>query len=109
MTQGSRGSDLKQTRARAGKAAKLVWGEFNTSSCPAGAYVIVDEAQCHAAAATAGKGWFSSESDATEPRGCYWYTDNRYVALNTHPTGAASPYAQLLCAVLPATGVCIRA
>ena len=88
------------TRARAGK---LEWGEPGTNYCPAGAYVITDEAQCIAAAATAGKGWSASNSGSTWPRGCFWDTVGGYVWLNTHPTGGTNPRDQPLCAVA-ATG-----
>ncbi len=88
-------------------AGKLAWGALNTNACPAGSSVISDEAQCQAAAATAGKGWYGSASVSTDPRGCAWYTAGYGVALNTHPTGAANPDTQPLCAV--GTGALSRA
>ncbi len=91
------------TRACA-RAGKLVWGALNTNACPAGSSVITDAAQCQAAAATAGKGWSGSGSWPDAPRGCAWYTGGT-VFLNTHPTGAADPDRQPLCAVA-ATGPC---
>ena len=81
---------------------------MGSNACPAGSYVITDAAQCQAAAATAGKGWVGSVSYSAEPRGCYLYTLSGNVALNTHPTGAAHPVDQPLCAV--GTGpACVRA
>ncbi len=87
------------------RAGKLAWGAPDTNACPAGSYVIVDEAQCRAAAATAGKVWIASASWAANPRGCFWDTSYSDVFLNTHPTGAAYPNDQPLCAVA-ATGPC---
>ncbi len=87
-------------------AGKLAWGAANTNACPAGAYVIVDYAQCEAAAATAGKAWYRSGSWADEPRGCFWLTADNYVYLNTHPTGGAAPFDQPLCAVGAAGSQC---
>ncbi len=92
-------------------AGKLAWGPNNTNACPAGSSVIVDEAQCQAAAATVGMVYGGSVSYAGRPRGCYWVTGSGTVGLNTHPTGAANQYIQPLCAVA-ATGVrvmCVRA
>ncbi len=72
--------------------------------------MITDEAQCKAAAATAGKKWWGSEFVPTEPRGCYWSEYNFFVYVNPHPTGGANPDCKPLCAVLAATGatsVCV--
>ena len=88
------------------RAGKLAWGAANTNACPAGSSVITDAAQCQAAAATAGKTWYGSDSWSSYPRGCYGYTGNSAVWLNTHPTGAAHPYDQPLCAVA-ATGASV--
>ncbi len=86
------------------RAGKLAWGVQGANACPAGSSVINDAAQCQAAAATAGQAWAGSFSFSNEPRGCYWVTGSGSVGLNTHPTGAAHPKDQLLCAV-PATGL----
>jgi hypothetical protein len=80
------------------RAGVLAWGVKGTNVCPAGSYVIVDEAQCQAAAATAGKGWKDSSSHATWARGCI-VSFEREVWLNPHPTGAADSSDQPLCAV----------
>jgi hypothetical protein len=81
-------------RARTGK---LAWGVKGTNECPAGSYVIVDEVQCQAAAATAGKAWQGRTSQATWARGCALQYGE--VWLNAHPTGAADARDQPLCAV----------
>ncbi len=92
------------------RAGKLAWGALNSNECPAGSARITDEAQCTAAAATAGLPWGGSAvgslPDAAVPRGCFWYGEGP-VYLNTHPWGSSFPSAQLLCAVA-ATGVRAR-
>ncbi len=94
--------------AHACARAGVAWGAANTNACPAGSYVIVDEAQCRAAAATAGKGWYGSGSYSNRPRGCSGATAGSVAVLfNTHPTGAANPYSQPLCAA-GTTGVRTR-
>ncbi len=82
---------------------------MGSNECPAGSSVITDEAQCQAAAATAGKVWAGSVNGPAYPRGCYWVTINinSNVLLNTHPTGGAYQYDQPLCAVA-ATGARAR-
>ncbi len=81
------------------RAGIVSWGAAGSNACPAGSYVIVDEAQCQAAAATTRKDWRGGESLPGMPRGCYWYTSTSNVYLNAHATGAAFQYAQPLCAV----------
>jgi hypothetical protein len=85
------------------RAGKLAWGVKGSNACPAGSYIITDATQCRAAAATAGKPWANVGSWYDNPRGCFWYTVNNDVNLNTHSTGRADPNRQPLCAV-PATG-----
>ncbi len=75
-------------------------GPANSNQCPASSERIVTEAACKTAAAAAGKSWKQISYNAFYPAGCYIYSlaPETYVILNTHETGAASRYAQLLCA-----------
>ena len=89
------------------RAGKLAWGVLGSNACPAGSYRITDAAQCRAAAATAGKGYWDKQNYWSDrPAGCQWDTLGD-VILNTHRTGRANPTKQPLCAV-PATGLCAR-
>ncbi len=87
-------------------AGAYVSGAAGSNECPAGSVRIVAEAACRAAVAAAGKtpGTPMSpfvETDATYPRGCYYYSSNAW--FNTHAVGAGEASAQLLCAAAAAT------
>jgi hypothetical protein len=82
------------------RAAKLMYGAFNTNACPTGSYVITNLEQCRAAAATAGFYWSGSIGGSSTPRGCYRHQFSDYVAFNLDSqTGGPDPDCRPLCAV----------
>ena len=81
------------------RAGVIAWGVQGANACPAGSYVIVDEAQCQAAAKTAGKVWGGSVSGSSFPHGCFGTRIDDNVYYNPHPTGGTSSGWSPLCAV----------
>ncbi len=77
-------------------AGIFLFGVKGSNACPAGSYVIVDEAQCKIAAETAGQGYFGSVPGSGFPRGC---SLGSVVQFSTDPTGGADPNMQPLCGV----------
>ncbi len=78
-------------------------GDFGRGSfmCPAGSYVIVDEAQCKIAVLNhswngRASSWERVLDHSGYPRGCSVEFDRGQ--LNTHPTGTTRPSEEVLCA-----------
>ncbi len=75
-------------------------GPSNTNACPPGSSKIVTAAACESAAAArlTSFGW-GKENSSFSPSGCYMYYRSGYIyKFNDHPTGAANPTNQPLCA-----------
>jgi len=84
-----------------------VYGASGSNECPAGSARIETEAACRtaAAAAAAGKTFWSTNSPSYYPRGCIYSIKQPDVAVfNTAAVGAGHSDAQLLCAVSVTTG-----
>jgi hypothetical protein len=89
-----------------------MWGVQGSNACPDGSYTITDEAQCFAAAATAGIAWVESRDDRFIPRGCIRFNGNSGIYFNRDATGTAHGDYRPLCAVGPGPPqacVCVRA
>ena len=78
--------------------AAFALGGASANVCPASFFRLDTEAACASAAAIAGKAFGGSVTLSGLPGGCYWVTLGSTVYYNTHATGAANVYAQLLCA-----------
>ncbi len=87
-------------------AGAYVSGAVGSNACPAGSVRIEAEAACRTAAAAAGKTAGSTFvwTDATYPRGCWYYTHDNRAYFNEHAVGAGSSVRQLLCAATVTTG-----
>ncbi len=78
--------------------AYVVSGAAGSNECPAGSVRIETEAACRTAAAAAAKTFWTVETDAGFPRGCYYHTSNNIAWFNAHAVGAGDSRFQLLCA-----------
>ncbi len=84
-----------------------VFGDLNSSKCPANYVPIVDQATCSSAAMATGKPWGDNVTNAARPMGCFWYNTStttsttKQVFLNLHATGAGESKTRPLCASAP--------
>jgi hypothetical protein len=84
-----------------------VFGDLNSSKCPANYVPIVDQATCSSAAMDTGKLWGGNVTNAARPMGCFWYNTStatsttKQVFLNLHATGAGESNTRPLCASAP--------
>ncbi len=79
-------------------AAGYAWGDDGSNQCPTSYYAIDNAAACETAAAAAGKAYLGSETDPSDPSGCYFdQGDNGGCYFNADAVGAGNPGTQLLC------------
>ena len=80
------------------EGGSYVHGEVDSNNCPEGSSRIDKEAACQAAAKAQNLAYGGSVEEATSPKGCWIWTGDNNMYLNTHSTGVPFAEGKLVCA-----------